>query len=107
MTGHSARSVRSVRSARAARALAALVAIVSCTDAPQPTGPAQPGRLSFIQVATGPVVTSTADPGDGTCNDAGTGDGCTLREAITFAEPGATITFAAGVTDTIKLTAGE
>ncbi len=28
------------------------------------------------------VVTSTADPGDGVCDIAGTGDGCTLREAI-------------------------
>jgi len=36
------------------------------------------------------VVTNTADPGDGTCDDAGTGDGCTLREAITFAGPGQT-----------------
>jgi CSLREA domain-containing protein len=53
------------------------------------------------------VVTNTADPGDGTCDDAGTGDGCTLREAITFAGPGANITFDAGVTGTITLTAGE
>jgi len=101
MTRHSARS------ARAARALAALVGLAACTDAPQPTGPARPGRPSLIQVATGPVVTSTADPGDGTCDDAGTGDGCTLREAIAFASPGATITFAPGATGTITLTAGE
>jgi CSLREA domain-containing protein len=40
------------------------------------------------------VVNSLADPGDGTCDDAGTGDGCTLREAIDFAPRfGATITF--------------
>ena len=31
------------------------------------------------------VVTSTADPGDGTCDEAGTGDGCTLREALAAA----------------------
>ena len=101
------RPVPSVRSARAARVFAALVGLAACTDAPQPTGPARPGRPNFIQVATGPVVTSRADPGDGTCDDAGTGDGCTLREAIAFASPGATITFAPGVTGTITLTTGE
>jgi len=53
------------------------------------------------------VVTSTADPGDGTCDDAGTGDGCTLREAIAFASPGATITFAPDVTGAISLIQGE
>ena len=53
------------------------------------------------------VVTSTADPGDGTCDFAGVGDGCTLREAITLAneQSGAdTITFAATVTPKITLT---
>jgi len=96
-----------VPSARTARALAALAGLVACTDAPQPTGPARPGRSSFVQVATGPEVTNTADPGDGTCDDAGAGDGCTLREAIAFASPGATITFGPGVTGTITLTAGQ
>ncbi|MCB1634656.1 MAG: Ig-like domain repeat protein, partial [Xanthomonadales bacterium] len=40
--------------------------------------------LEFANVG-GPLmleVTSTADPGDGVCDLAGTGDGCTLREAI-------------------------
>lgn len=32
------------------------------------------------------VVTSAADPGDGTCDAAGAGDGCTLREAIAAAD---------------------
>jgi CSLREA domain-containing protein len=31
------------------------------------------------------VVNTTADPGDGICTDLNTGDGCTLREAITAA----------------------
>ena len=101
------RPVPSVRSARAARALAALAGLVACTDTPQPTGPARPGRPSFVQVATGPLVTNTADPGDGTCDDAGAGDGCTLREAIAFASPGATITFGPDVTGTVTLTAGQ
>jgi len=35
------------------------------------------------------------------------GDGCTLREAIAFASPGATITFAPDVTGTINLIQGE
>ena len=54
-------------------ALAALATLAACTDAPQPTGPARPGRPTLIQVATGPVVTSMADDGDGTCTDAGGG----------------------------------
>ena len=98
---------------RASRALAAppvfaaLAGLAACTDEPPPTGPARRAHVSLIQVASGPVVTSTADPGDGTCDDANTGDGCTLREAIAFADPGATITFAPGVTGTITLTQGE
>src|SRR4029077_5301812 len=31
------------------------------------------------------VVNTTLDPGDGVCNPLGTGDGCTLHEAITAA----------------------
>ncbi len=35
---------------------------------------------------TGPfVVNSLLDNGDGTCDEAGVGDGCTLREAINAA----------------------
>ena len=111
MTRRSARTAR-----RASRplaviavfpALAALATLAACTDAPQPTGPARPGRPTLIQVATGPVVTSMADDGDGTCTDAGVNDGCTLREAIAFASSGAVITFGPGVTGTITLAQGE
>lgn len=45
------------------------------------------------------TVTSTADPGDGTCDLVGTSDGCTLREAITAANAtvgAATINFGIG-----------
>lgn len=52
------------------------------------------------------TVTSTVDPGDGNCTAAGTGDGCTLREAITVANTTAgedTIVFAPGVSGTIQL----
>ena len=61
------------------------------------------------KVATSYEVTSPADPGDGTCDLAGTGDGCTLREAINAANGNAgadTITFAANVVGTINLTNG-
>ena len=51
--------------------------------------------------ATAPVVNSLADDGDGTCTDTK----CTLRDAIAFANPGATITFS--VTGTIFLAQGE
>jgi CSLREA domain-containing protein len=46
-------------------------------------------------------VNSLADPGDGPCTAAGTGDGCTLREAINAANVDAgadTITFAPALT---------
>ena len=46
-------------------------------------------------------VTSTADSTDGTCTADGTGNGCTLREAITAANSevgGELITFAPGLT---------
>ncbi len=61
-------------------------------------------------MATSYEVTSLADPGDGTCDLAGTGDGCTLREAINAANGNAgadTITFAAGVVGPINLTNGS
>jgi CSLREA domain-containing protein len=47
------------------------------------------------------VVNSLADDGDGTCTDTK----CTLRDAIAFASPGATITFS--VTGTIMLATGH
>src|SRR5438034_8033736 len=53
------------------------------------------------------VVTSVADPGDGTCTVVDIGDGCTLREAITAANAvsGADTIDATGVSGTIALTA--
>lgn len=45
-----------------------------------------PTEVLFAQGGGGPlIVTSTADPGDGVCDIEGTGDGCTLREAINAA----------------------
>src|SRR5688500_17242586 len=67
-------------------------AIAGCTERDAVTAPTAIAPR-FSQLSTDPVVTSLADPGDGTCDDAGTGDGCTLREAIAFANPlAATIT---------------
>src|SRR5215212_7877610 len=53
------------------------------------------------------VLTTLADPGDGTCTAAEIGDGCTLREGINAANaaPGADIIDATGVTGVIELTA--
>ncbi len=63
-----------------------------------PTGPAS---------ATTITVTSTADPGDGTCTGAGIADGCTLREAIAASNSARDdddiIVFAPGVTGIINL----
>src|SRR5688500_2563476 len=71
----------------------ALVAIAGCTERDAVTAPIGIAPR-FSQLSTDPVVNSLADNGDGTCSDAGTGDGCTLREAIALANPvGATITF--------------
>jgi CSLREA domain-containing protein len=52
------------------------------------------------------IVTSVADPGDGTCTAAEIGDGCTLREAINAANAvaGADTIDATGVSGTIGLT---
>jgi CSLREA domain-containing protein len=70
-----------------------LAAIGGCTERDAVTAP-EAIVPRFSQLSTDPVVNSLADPGDGTCDDAGTGDGCTLREAIALANPlGATITF--------------
>ncbi len=54
------------------------------------------------------VVTNTADPGIGGCRAAGTGDGCTLREAIIAANnqtvtPGSDTIDATGISGTISL----
>lgn len=56
--------------------------------------------------ATTFTVTSTADPGDSTCGVANTGDGCTLREAISAANSAAgddAINFAPGISGMITL----
>ena len=85
---------------RAARMLpiAALLiaALVACSDNSTPTAPLAL-HPSFTQVAASPVVNSLNDPGTGGCDDTE----CTLREAIAFANSGATITFS--VTGTITL----
>ncbi len=74
----------------------ALAALAGCADRELPTAvPA--ARPSFTEVPGAPVVNSLADDGDGTCTDAG----CTLRDALALADPGATITFT--VTGTIVL----
>jgi CSLREA domain-containing protein len=73
-------------------------ALVGCRDHMIPTDPSReirPGRAAFTEVASGPVVNSLNDPGDGTCDETE----CTLREAIAFADPGATITFAPTLTE--------
>jgi CSLREA domain-containing protein len=80
----------------------ALALQTGCSDRQFATEPLFDGPL-FAQLASGPVVTSLADPGNGTCEDPGTGDGCTLREAIAFADAGATVTFVPGLTGTITL----
>src|SRR3954470_15466652 len=71
-----------------------LAAIAGCTERDAVTAPAAIVPR-FSQEWVSPVVNSLADPGDGTCDDARAGDGCTLREAIAFANPlvSATITF--------------
>src|SRR5688572_17968757 len=73
--------------------LLAFATLAGCSDRDPVVAPTVP-TPHFSQELLSPVVNSLADPGDGTCDDAGTGDGCTLREAIAFANPlGATITF--------------
>ena len=75
--------------------------LVGCRDATIPTRLLTPRSPLRTEVATAPVVNSLADDGDGTCTDTK----CTLRDAIAFANPGATITFS--VTGTIFLAQGE
>ncbi|HEX8550340.1 MAG TPA: choice-of-anchor Q domain-containing protein [Abditibacteriaceae bacterium] len=65
------------------------------------------GLLSAAQART-ITVTTTLDPGVGGCTAAGTGDGCTLREAITIANnqtstPGDDTIDATGISGTITL----
>ncbi len=75
--------------------------LAGCRDASIPTRLLTPRSPLRTEVATTPVVNSLADDGDGTCTDTK----CTLRDAIAFANPGATITFS--VTGSIVLAHGE
>jgi CSLREA domain-containing protein len=81
----------------AATAILTMALLAACSDRSTPTRLLPPGSPLRTEVATAPVVNSLADDGDGTCTDAK----CTLRDAIAFASPGATITFS--VTGTITL----
>ncbi len=72
----------------------------SCTDQSTPTRLLAPSSPLRTEVSASPAVNSLADDGDGTCTDTK----CTLRDAIAFASPGATITFS--VTGTIMLATG-
>jgi len=64
--------------------LLAFTALAGCSEPDAIVAP-KVGAPHLTQDMLNPVVNSLADPGDGTCDDAGTGDGCTLREAIAFA----------------------
>jgi CSLREA domain-containing protein len=98
---------------RAVALLSALALLAGCQDRTAPTAVEinKMSGVSLAQSASSPVVNSLADPGDGTCDDVGTGDGCTLREAIAFATAGATITFDPQLTSggpaTITLLTGQ
>ena len=69
---------------RYAAYLLAFATLAGCTDRRDPVVAPTVGAPHFSQDAFNPVVNSLADPGDGTCDDAGTGDGCTLHEAIVY-----------------------
>ena len=71
----------------------AFATLAGCSDRDPIVAPGVPGP-HFSQETSSPVVNSVADQSDGACDDAGTGNGCTLREAIDFAAAsGSTITF--------------
>jgi CSLREA domain-containing protein len=76
-----------------------LLSLAGCIDRDLPTG-VMPGRPAFSQVSSGPIVNSLLDDGTGMCTDTK----CTLRDAISYAAQGATISFS--VTGTIQLTGG-
>ena len=73
----------------------------TATFTPAPT--ATPTPTSTPTPAPIILVNSTADPGDGVCDDAE----CTLREAIAAAAEGATIEFSLPEESTITLTNGQ
>jgi len=85
----------------ATNAFLATAALAGCRDQSAPTRLLTPGAALRTEVMSAPIVNSLADDGDGTCTDTK----CTLRDAITFASGGATITF--GVTGTITLAQGQ
>jgi CSLREA domain-containing protein len=78
-----------------------LLILAACTEqepSTSPTAPAEPSGPAFSHTAGHKVVTSLADPGNGTCD----ATQCTLREAINT--PGSTeISFAPGLTGLIML----
>jgi CSLREA domain-containing protein len=80
---------------------AATAALVGCADQPAPARLLTPRSPLKTEIMSAPVVNSLADDGDGTCTDIR----CTLRDAIAFANSGATITFS--VTGTITLAQGQ
>lgn len=84
-----------------AAAVVLAATLAGCRDATIPTRLLTPTSPSRTENATAPVVNSLADDGDGTCTETK----CTLRDAIAFANAGATITFT--VTGTIVLAKGE
>ncbi len=64
-----------------------------------------PALLIFPLAAHGTVVTTTTDEDDGSL---GGGTGISLREAVKYSPPGATVTFAPALANqTIRLTLGE
>ncbi|HKP30398.1 MAG TPA: PxKF domain-containing protein [Gemmatimonadales bacterium] len=85
-----------------------ILVLAGCAEDPvQPPEALLTPSFTVNQSASGPVVNSTADDGDGTCTDTR----CTLRDAIAVADPGATITFdpdlTSGGVGTISLTQAE
>jgi CSLREA domain-containing protein len=82
-------------------ALVLLAGFTGCMDRDLLTGP-DPSDPAFARAASGPVVNTLADDGDGTC----TTKKCTLRDAIITANDGETITFGRRITGEIVLTAG-
>ena len=83
-----------------ATAMLTTALLTACSDPSTPTRLLAPGAPRRTEIMSAPVVNSLADDGDGTCTDTK----CTLRDAISFASPAASITFS--VTGTITLVQG-
>lgn len=95
-------NVRSIPSARTLlTGLGAILLVVSasCSDDHSLTDPLVPPVAKALLSPSTPFVNSLADPGTGGCDLTE----CTLREAIAYAQDGATITFVPGLTGTITL----